>query len=325
MSLQLSLETNSIYEKHKPEVDASGLQVGLGRTEDLSDVSIIPTRPNFDKGRLVTQGFKSFPHSFFQSHVWRGAKLKYRAFIVEVLARCVWKKMPYMVNGHTVELLPGEFACSLRGILDLFNPQGLKGRATEDSFSKNDIEGAIQYFSYHQIIRQEIRHQTTILKFVDPEIYDLNFSFNQTDNQTEIRQKSDSHLKEPDNQITKDIVPKGTLARTVSRPRNSDILKFSFESGSYEGITDKDRSDWKVAYPAINLDQQIAASIQWLKSNPTKAKSKIQWRKFLTGWLTRSNDRAVNQLAYAQTSSKPSIDRRQVQEDGSPVNKKKDW
>ena len=57
----------------------------------------------------------------------------------------------------------------------------------------------------------------------------------------------------------------------------------------WQGITDSDRTAWATAYPAASLTAELAKASEWLRANPTKAK-RSNWRKFLTGWLTRCQD-----------------------------------
>lgn len=56
------------------------------------------------------------------------------------------------------------------------------------------------------------------------------------------------------------------------------------------GITPKDRERWSVAYPACDLDRQLAAMGEWLMANPRRA-TKTNWRQFVTGWLGREQNR----------------------------------
>jgi hypothetical protein len=65
-------------------------------------------------------------------------------------------------------------------------------------------------------------------------------------------------------------------------------ISWSLESG-FSGITEKDRAEWKAAFPAVNLDQQLAAASLWLKNNPAKRKKLVG--KFITGWLSRKQER----------------------------------
>lgn len=61
-------------------------------------------------------------------------------------------------------------------------------------------------------------------------------------------------------------------------------------TGGWLNITDADRADWKVAYPACDINRQLAAMTDWLKANPAKAHKK-QWRRFIGNWLSRSQER----------------------------------
>lgn len=72
------------------------------------------------------------------------------------------------------------------------------------------------------------------------------------------------------------------------RSRPSDPLRWS-DSG-WEGISDADRAAWAVAYPAVDIDRQLAAADQWLRANPAKAKKSL-WRRFVTTWLARTQER----------------------------------
>ncbi|MCO5072087.1 MAG: hypothetical protein M9944_12855 [Rhizobiaceae bacterium] len=52
-------------------------------------------------------------------------------------------------------------------------------------------------------------------------------------------------------------------------------------------IFEADIAEWKAAYPAVDIRQQLAAMRQWLISNPTKRKTKRGMRKFVNAWLDR--------------------------------------
>ncbi len=79
-------------------------------------------------------------------------------------------------------------------------------------------------------------------------------------------------------------------AARPARSKPADLIRWSVEHG-WQGITDADREAWRSAYPAVrDLDAQLARIAEWLKSNPSRAK-KTRWRKFLTDWLAREQDR----------------------------------
>lgn len=59
---------------------------------------------------------------------------------------------------------------------------------------------------------------------------------------------------------------------------------------SWSGISNNDLKQWTEAYPVCDLKRQLASMNQWLLSNPSKAKKK-QWRRFITNWLARQQER----------------------------------
>lgn len=68
----------------------------------------------------------------------------------------------------------------------------------------------------------------------------------------------------------------------------------------WTGITEDDRQVWAAAYPAISIESELNAALAWIRANPRNKKSK--YRRFLTNWLKRAQDRAPrkdNQTAQA--------------------------
>jgi hypothetical protein len=50
-----------------------------------------------------------------------------------------------------------------------------------------------------------------------------------------------------------------------------------------------DKDAWKKAYPACDIDIEIAKAREWVKANPAKGR-KSNYRKFINSWLSRSQD-----------------------------------
>ena len=90
--------------------------------------------------------------------------------------------------------------------------------------------------------------------------------------------------------------------RTRSRPASA--ISWTADAG-WQGITDGDRQEWSLAYPACDLAGELARATSWLKANPTRA-HKSNWRKFVVGWLTRSQDKGgTNRTAGQRPDEKP--------------------
>lgn len=73
-----------------------------------------------------------------------------------------------------------------------------------------------------------------------------------------------------------------------STPTISDRIKWNPDNG-FTGIADQDLEEWEDAYPAVNVTMQINQAHMWLKTNP--AKRKKNYARFLTGWLSRAQER----------------------------------
>jgi hypothetical protein len=89
-----------------------------------------------------------------------------------------------------------------------------------------------------------------------------------------------------------------------SRSRKRDSLQWT-ESG-WEGIAEADREAWATAYPAVELDRQLAAADQWLRANPAKSRKSL-WRKFITGWLARSQERGGDIASVRSNGQNPNL------------------
>jgi len=91
---------------------------------------------------------------------------------------------------------------------------------------------------------------------------------------------------------TSHLAPSESPSRPADAGRSTkpaDLISWDASEG-WQGITQADREAWATAYPAVNVPQELAAADQWLKANPTKSKRKA-WRRFVTGWLSRTQDR----------------------------------
>ena len=120
------------------------------------------------------------------------------------------------------------------------------------------------------------------------------------------RSNFDPLLKERDN-IKKDSIcstpPKLTHTATPIREKVPQI-SFSYINQKFEGITENDIKSWKELYNAIDIQLSLKEMEQWVLANPTKAKNKKLWRKFIINWLRQANDKSVNRTAYQQMKQK---------------------
>lgn len=88
------------------------------------------------------------------------------------------------------------------------------------------------------------------------------------------------------------LLPPSPLPSSVARPADAGLpqqVRWDAKWG-WQGITPEDRSEWRSAFPAVDLDAELSAAGVWLKAHPDRAK-RTNWRKFLSTWFRNAQDR----------------------------------
>lgn len=176
---------------------------GAAKNENRSTSSIIATPDNFDnRVNSMNEGFIKIPRSLLNSLSWRAATIKQRALLIEILARVVWAPTDFYVHGKIISLEKGQYCSSIRRMVEEFNPEHVRGKKSTFIFSKNDIERGLKYFLDIGVVRQEVRHDITIITVSLSKFYEEDKIVNETARETLLRQKRDT--KEED----KEYIPK---------------------------------------------------------------------------------------------------------------------
>lgn len=89
--------------------------------------------------------------------------------------------------------------------------------------------------------------------------------------------------------------PLSPLVETCELTLSPDSNKHDIEtqwtkSSGWQNITPEKKKRWKLAYPACDIDRQLAEMDAWLSANPAKA-HKSRWDSFIVNWMKRSQDR----------------------------------
>lgn len=106
---------------------------------------------------------------------------------------------------------------------------------------------------------------------------------------------------------------------------NDGELRIRFVESSSEGdmpfpciqgkvyvVTEHQRSVWSTTYPAVDVVQELRKARAWLEANPRNMKTIQGMPRFLTTWLSRTQDRAPaqRQQTAARRSFVPEWERR---------------
>lgn len=103
---------------------------------------------------------------------------------------------------------------------------------------------------------------------------------------TDITNQNTSYSLLNEREVSKDTSSRSK--QVAPRCKAVDIC-FSKEKFIFEGITSEDLSRWEVAYPGVNVKEQLAKMCDWILSNPRKGQ-KRNWRRFIASWLSKASD-----------------------------------
>ena len=161
---------------------------------------------------------------------------------------------------------------------------------------------------------------STLVQLISSTVYDIGLE--SIDDRIDDRETTDRRPRDDKQEVYKNTSSyeediQKEVAQSAKRLRSKDFLSFDFEKWEYTGITEKDIADWRMIYPHIDVAIEGKKSIEWLKANPSRNKKK-NWRKFLTGWFGRSDEKIENKKAFTYASGKQNIDRRSKDIEGKP-------
>ena len=102
--------------------------------------------------------------------------------------------------------------------------------------------------------------------------------------------------------------------------RGPVVGKLPLVSGTLWEFRERDVGDWREAFPAVDVPQQLCAMREWLNANRTRRKTGNGIRKFVVAWLSREQDkggRATQEVTHGSNSryQSPSAIRRENSHD----------
>jgi hypothetical protein len=160
-----------------------------------------------------------------------GLPPSYRCVLFSLLANACFAPWQQDDHGVLIDLLPGQFMCTIRYLADLAN------------VGKNDAERALKKFVEMKIVRLEVRHKKTIVTI----LYGIKFKSDETTKETGKRQDRDtkeealaSSSEEPKPS------PNQEIKKTTTTTRKSPLL-FSGK------ISEEEKNVAKKAYDLILL------------------------------------------------------------------------
>lgn len=115
---------------------------------------------------------------------------------------------------------------------------------------------------------------------------------------------------EPEVRLGKDRLGKGrredTNVSSCAEPETAStppVITLPLNDGSEYPVSPESVKEWTGLYPAVDVMQQLRNMKGWLLSNPEKKKTRRGINRFITGWLSREQDRGRNRAGCGAGSS----------------------
>ncbi|HSX38124.1 MAG TPA: hypothetical protein VLE95_04755 [Chlamydiales bacterium] len=238
-------------------------------------------------------GYFRMPRSLTRTLLWKDATPEVKVIFLTILDHVLFVETQFDDHGKILTLFPGQFCASLEEIARLC------GR----SVTKSDVQRGLIRLEKFGFLKQEVIHVKTVLTITHKDTYDLIYKAGDTKYDPRVMQERYRNETQRENEMNEE--KKQNIAQSTELLHNKTVtITFSFEKRIFENILEIDMRGWEEAYPAVNVRKELPQMVEWCLGNPTKAKSKKLWRKFITNWLAKRNEENINKQARLQSSQK---------------------
>lgn len=97
-----------------------------------------------------------------------------------------------------------------------------------------------------------------------------------------------------EDRLGKDSIDKVSINNTCPEPKKtpdpSGIL-LPLNNGTMYDVPLSKIEEWKVAFPAVDVEQELRKMIAWLNSNPERKKTSRGVNRFINNWLSKEQDK----------------------------------
>ena len=86
------------------------------------------------------------------------------------------------------------------------------------------------------------------------------------------------------------------------------VITLPLNDGSEYSVFQSQCQEWETLYPAVDVTQQLRNMRGWLLSNPDKRKTKRGINRFITGWLSKEQDRGGSRSSQKPAPAEKNYD-----------------
>lgn len=79
--------------------------------------------------------------------------------------------------------------------------------------------------------------------------------------------------------------------KTAAEPKQEFVISLMLNDKTLYGITQENIDHWRELYPVVDVLQELKKMQGWIESNPNKRKTKNGIKRFITNWLSKTQDK----------------------------------
>jgi len=191
-----------------------------------------------------------------------------------LLYKANWKEKSIVFRNKEFPIKRGQFVTSIRTL------------EKETRINRSKIVRILNFFKSETQIETKNFYAFTLISIINYSRYQQAETLNETRVRHE-RDTSETRVRHT-NKDKKDNNKK-KKSTTYSKKKEKQQIIFSFKEKGWKNITKDHIKVWEKAYPACDINLELAQMEAWLLANPDKKKS--QYERFINNWLKKSQDR----------------------------------
>lgn len=168
----------------------------------------------------------------------------------------------------------------------------IKRLSEETGLSERQVRTALNHLKSTGEVTSKGHSKYSVITIKNYDLYQTNDK--QNDNQvTGKRQASDKQVTTIEESKKERKEEYNNIPSAHSNEKSLDCAgRFLLNDGTYYEITENDVETFQQLYPGIDVRQELRNIEAWCLSNPKNRKTRAGAKRFLNGWLSRSQNRA---------------------------------
>lgn len=84
---------------------------------------------------------------------------------------------------------------------------------------------------------------------------------------------------------------KEDICAELDKPAPTSNIRIPLNDKTFYDVPLEKIDEWKDAFPAVNVEEQLKRMVVWCNANPTRKKTRRGIERFIANWLSREQDR----------------------------------